>query len=92
MHETIHKEKAYENLDKLINNHKKSGPVIVTGDFNARIQRKIAENETCIGNHTLDRENTNIESLKPEIIENRNLLVKLCQEQDFKIINTFFPK
>ena len=69
------------------------------GDFNARIQRKLNENETAVGKHTFD---TNFDRLgenatddleaEERVIENRTMLLEFCNETNSVLSNTFFQK
>ena len=76
----------------MVNKYKSKHIVHIFGDFNARIQIKLNEEETCIGNHTFNKENITIERQDDKATERRNLLMDLCIEFNAKIRNTQFQK
>ena len=54
-HSTEDKIEHYEKLKETQLKHQGKGPTFTMGDFNARIQRKLNEQETPIGKHTFDK-------------------------------------
>ena len=56
------------------------GPTFTVGDFNARIQKKLSDNETPIGTHLFDRHNDTLDSRTPEdkVRGNRSLFLGHC--------------
>ena len=69
------------------------------GDFNARIQRKLNEQDTPVGKHTLDKifdrlgeHATDDIDGEERVIENRNLLLEHCIKTNSILSNTFFEK
>jgi len=72
---------------------KNKGPIYLTGDFNARIQKATNTLEKeHIGKHTFEPEANNINEMTDIVIQNRELLVDLCQEHKLTIMNTQFQK
>ena len=65
------KKAFYEALRKLHNKSVNKGPTFVLGDFNAGVQKRLNEDETCIGQHTFNKEHTYIQNQSPEVAENR---------------------
>lgn len=61
------------------------------GDFNAKIQHQISEEETCIGKHTFDKNNT-VSNQNVDVQNNRERCVNLDMEHKLLIMNTFFMK
>ena len=57
------------------------GPGQHAGDFNARIQTKLSEEEKCIGKHIFDTDDINIEEFDEWKIDNRNTLIGICDQR-----------
>ena len=58
--ETNEKDNFYKTLHNEMRKAKNSGFVTCIGDFNARIQTKLNEEESCIGQHTFNKTEINI--------------------------------
>jgi len=91
--ETADKERAYKIVDQIIRKHKNKGPTIILGDFNARIQKaRNREEKQYMGEHTFDKNNTNIYNRGEGVQENRELILDLCRKHNLVIGNTLFQK
>ena len=64
------------------------------GDFNARVQKKLNEQEQCVGEHTFDKHRDRIGERATDYPtrENREIFINFCNEIDAVIINTCFQK
>lgn len=70
--QTEDKEEMYNTIHKIANEHKNKGPVIIMGDFNARIQRaRNREEAQYICPHMFDKHDTNIYNIGEEVQENK---------------------
>ena len=92
MAEERDKDRFYKELEtetQLIIN---KGILITQGDFNARIRGRISEDETVVGNYTLDaRGNTDLD-MTDAVLDNRNRFVGYAMETQQMIMNTCFYK
>ena len=52
----------YDTLKATYNKHKNKHTTHIAGDFNARVQTKLHEDEACIGAHTFNKEGNNLEN------------------------------
>ena len=86
------KKKLYDEIKAEFTKHKSKHITHIVGDFNARIQTKLSEEETCIGQHTFNKHNITIETQGDKIDESRNLLIDLCQSTQSTLMNTQFQK
>ena len=84
------KEEIY-NQPKEITTRKRNKEIVYTlGDFHARVQRKVAETETCICPHTSNQHNTHIETMTEHTETNRAMFVEHCVECEDAAMNTMF--
>ena len=66
------KDKAYEEIQKVIDKKKNKGPMYICGDWNARlIYPTSAEEEFIIGKHTLHEDASALELFTAGMLENR---------------------
>lgn len=87
------KEEVYESIRQIANEHKGKGPVLIGGDFNARLQKPTdGDEKTIIGNHTFQSNTANVAEMTEDMLGNRHLLVELCKEQNMIAANTQFRK
>ena len=87
------KEINYDAIEKLMKEHRNKGPVLVGGDFNARLQKPTDEEEkTIIGNHTFQNHTENTDDMPEDMQENRQLLMQLCKNNDLVVLNTSYRK
>ena len=86
------KDMFYESLAGEVERLRGKGVLVILGDFNARVQRSVGEEEECIGPFTFDRENTRLEQMGEEATDNRQRLLALCGEHDLMVANTWFQK
>ena len=76
---TEEKERIYNQLNVIIRKRKNKGPLLIGGDWNARIQKaqNSAERE-IIGNHTFEPTTERVSTLPDDVKENRDKLMELC--------------
>ena len=86
------KQQFYNEIKKIHNKHKSKHIVHIVGDFNARIQTKTTEEETCIGKHTFNKNNITLEKQDEQMEESRQLFIDLCLSTNSTIMNTQFQK
>ena len=89
------KEAQYEELQKIIERTNNNHPIIILGDFNARIQCRNNQNanETqVIGPHTFDKDNVDIDNRSEQVKWNRQILIDFCLEKHYIVANTWFQK
>ena len=87
------KEKFMKICFKIASKFRNKGPVLIGGDFNARLQHATDDDEkSIIGNHTFHRQTADITHMPADMLEKRNLLVSLCREHDMLAINTHIRK
>ena len=83
----------YEEIPKTAGNNRNTGPVIIGGDFNARLQEAPDEEEKeIIGEHTFQRLATNLGLLSEDMLENMQLLINMAREHNLIAVNTFYRK
>ena len=87
------KQHMYEQVEELITKYENVGPVLIGGDFNAKLHKPNDEDEAKhIGRHTFQCREPN-PHMSEETQENRQLLVDLCKTKEIIIIcNTQFAK
>jgi hypothetical protein len=66
------------------------GFVIIIGDFNARIQTKLTEEEDCIGNYTFNADHVRINTQTEDTIDNRDRLIGFATGIKGRIANICF--
>ena len=91
-HPEEEKDLFYKLVQETYQEHKSRGPTLIIGDFNARLQCKACEAETCIGEHTFDKANTSLEYQTPDVHDSRTKLVNFCMSNDCAVMNTMFEK
>ena len=63
------------------------------GDFNARIQTRMGEDEEVIvGPHLFDSSRITLETQPDEVLDNRALFLDYAMEMRMKVANTLFQK
>ena len=83
----------YDSLQKAIRKAPKKGPIVIIGDFNARLQEPDNEEESeWIGEHTFAKGSETTWQQTPEVEENRELLLNICRQYKMLPMNTRFPK
>ena len=86
------KEKHYNDIKEILKQGNKYCKVIVAGDFNCRLQGPLEDELEFIGREAFGPGADNIENLSTQTIENRDLFVNLCIDQDLCAKTTFFRK
>ena len=66
------------------------GPVLIMGDFNARLHARRAGEGEVIGGHIYGRGTEALDP--PELMPNRDLLVGFCRDEGYQVMNTWFAK
>ncbi len=82
----------YDQLKQEARKANNRGLTLIIGDFNARIQKRITEAETSIGNFTFDKESTRPDVQHEMITDNRERFIKYSEQYGVKVMNTFFKK
>lgn len=77
-------------LAKEYRKEKSKGYTLILGDFNARIQGKLHDEDTCSGQHTFDLECTDMDMLPDVILDSRQRLVDFAESRNSVISDTFF--
>ena len=89
----IHKKQFYKDLHDLYKSTPKQGPVIIAGDFNARIEECITEEETtAFGPFTYARTEPRTWDNTPEMEDNRTRFSEFCTDHHLYAANTWFDK
>ena len=88
----INKQHFYGTIKTIFNKYKSKHIIHIAGDFNARLQVKTTESETCIGEHTFNKENITLDKQDEQMEESRQLLIDLCFSTDTTIMNTQFQQ
>ncbi len=88
------RDKAYENLSRIIRKYRGRGPMYVVGDMNARIQKAEGRLEKeHIGKYTFEPETAEKPHERSQMVtENREKIITLCQTHKLRIMNTMFKK
>ena len=87
------KEDMYAQIEKIATDNRAKGPVLIGGDFNARLQKPTDDEEkSIIGAHTFQGHIPNTAEMAEDMLENRQLLISLCREQDMLALNTQYRK
>ncbi len=60
------------------------------GDFNARVQEQLDGDETPIGPHLFDPQNTNLNNKEDNVLENRTLFLSFAATNKLLLANTLF--
>ena len=90
---TEEKEKAYADIQKIIDRKKNKGPLFITGDLNARlIYPTNLEEEHIMGKHTMHKNEEKVNQLRDEMRENRDLLTEVCITNELRVANTMYRK
>ena len=89
---SLNKIQFYDTIKTIFNKYKSKHIVHIVGDFNARIQIKTAEAETCIGEHTFNKENITLDKQDEQMEESRQLFIELCISTNTLTMNTQFQK
>ena len=82
----------YKTLKNEARKAKNRGAVFLMGNFNARVQAKISEEENMVGPYTFDRENIRISTQEQNVIDNRENMLEFVANSDSIIASTFFKK
>ena len=84
------KEKHHEELQKTIDKIKE--PIIYTvGDMNVNLIKRKEREQDIMGTNFMQGNRT-LENLSENQAKNRELLVNMCENNEFVIMNTFFQK
>ena len=82
----------YETLQNTYQKYKSTCTTILLGDFNANVQCKHANAQTCVRNYTFDPQNPSLNSQQAATRNNRDRLLGFCSANQLKLMNTFFQK
>eukprot|EP00975_Prorocentrum_lima_P011465 2438417-Prorocentrum_lima.AAC.1 len=86
------KDKFYDQLYELSNKWMKKGPTLILGDFNARLQTRLEDEETAIGPYQFDQVNLTLHRQTPEVMDNRQRFMDYVSSLDLRVMNTWFQK
>ena len=87
------KEQAYKDLNSHPRKHKRNGPVYISGDMNARVQKKVSSEEAhIVENHTVELHTADPMQGNDQVIQNRQLLLDFCDRNKLKLTSTYFQK
>ena len=82
----------YEAIELIAGENRNKGPVLIGGDFNARLLKPKDEKESkVIGKHTFQKDEEDTD-LPEDMQENRQLLISLCRNQELIATNTWYRK
>ena len=84
------REGTFEVMAEVKKRLEAKGPVLILGDFNARLHARRAGEGDVLGKHIYGRGTGALDP--PEIVPNRDLLVNFCREEGYKVANTWFRK
>jgi len=84
MAQTEDKQTFYTKLEQVAGKAGRRGMAWIGGDFNARVQIILAEEEWMIGNYTFDKENTRVGEQIPEVEESRSMLLGFAARKDMR--------
>ena len=62
------------------------------GDFSARVQAKLSDEEQGVGQHTFDASNTRFDSMTEGVMRNRELFLGFLEDTNHIAINTYYAK
>ena len=85
------KTKHYENLQSAISKQNSHTKICILGDFNTRLQYQRQYEEHIIGKH-IYRTNNVSENCKRGTMENRELFIQFCEENNLVAANTLYSK
>eukprot|EP00975_Prorocentrum_lima_P062876 12888071-Prorocentrum_lima.AAC.1 len=68
------------------------GPTVMAGDWNARLQARLTEEDQYLGKHFFDRHNTTLDRQVEGTQQNREKLLHLCIDFNLRVCNTTFKK
>ena len=87
------KEKAYEEIQKVIDKKKNKGPMYICGDWNARlIFPTSTEEEEIIGKHTMHEDSSVMNAFTAGMNDNRERMIELAKTYNLISMNTRFRK
>ena len=90
---TEEKHKAYEDLQKVVDQRKNKGPIYILADWNARlIYPTSVEEEEVMGKHTLHQNDDILLKFTESMRENRDIMMEFCMTNDMKVTSTMFRK
>jgi endonuclease/exonuclease/phosphatase family metal-dependent hydrolase len=82
----------YEKLREITTQYGRHNQHIILGDFNAKLLKSLPEEREHIGPHIFNPDDQNIDSLPEAQMENRELFVEFCLEEDYVVSSTMFQK
>lgn len=65
---------------------------IIVVDFNAKIVKRLPEKEGYSGQYVVNPGNQQVDNLPESQLENRDMLVLFCMEENYMISSKFFQK
>ena len=87
------KEKAYEEIQTVIDKKKNKGPMYICGDWNARlIFPTSTEKEEIIGKHTMHEDSSVMSAFTVGMNDNRERIIELSKTYNLIAMNTRFRK
>ena len=87
------KEKAYEEIQKVIDKKKNKGPMYICGDWDARrIFPASTEEEEIIGKHTMHEDSSVMNAFTAGMHDNRERIIELAKTYNLIAMNTRFRK
>ena len=86
------KTRYYEKLREITTQYGRHNQHIILGDFNAKLLKSLPEEREHIGPHIFNPDDQNIASLPEAQMENRELFVEFCLEEDYVVSSTMFQK
>ena len=82
----------YEKLREITTQYGRHNQHIILGDFNAKLLKSLPEEREHIGPHIFNPDDQNIDSLPEAQMENRELFVEFCLEEDYVVSSTMFQE
>ena len=87
------KQKADEDLQKVIDKRKSKGPIYILGDWNARLTYPNSETEELVmGKHTMHNSTATMSRFTEAMRENRELMLECSITNTLQILNTMYRK
>ena len=75
--EDVEKDVFYETLEGEIEAGRRNGATYVLGDFNARVQCRLDDQELAVVGHVFNPTNTNLEQQSPGVMNSRLIFIEL---------------
>lgn len=85
-------EKHYAELEEIMQNRPKHAPILILGDFNARLIKRLPHESNNLGAHIFGNGRAELDILSQIQVNNRNLFMEFCLSHNLVVKNTMFEK